>query len=282
MTGAIVSFTAMAVAGRAASLELDTFEIMTYRSLIGLVLVVLIGGAAGTLRQVTRRGLHLHLARNLAHFAGQNLWFLSLTLIPLAQVFALEFTSPLWVMILAALFLGERFTAVKAGVAVVGIIGVIMVLQPGAAPPSPGMAAAALAAVGFAVTAIFTKFLTRTETITCILFWLTLMQLLLGLGFSLYDGQMTWPSPAAWPWAIVISIAGLAAHFCLTTALSLAPASVVMPMDFVRLPVIALVGVALYQEPLNALVLGGAALIFVANYVNIRAGHGHRFAAREL
>jgi drug/metabolite transporter (DMT)-like permease len=86
---------------------------MTWRSFVGLVLVLAIGGVAGTLGQITRRNLGLHFARNLAHFTGQNLWFFAITVSPLALVFALEFTSPLWTMVLAAIFLGERLTRIK-------------------------------------------------------------------------------------------------------------------------------------------------------------------------
>jgi drug/metabolite transporter (DMT)-like permease len=269
MVGAILSFSSMAVAGRAVSIELDTFELMTWRSAVGLLIVIGVGAVAGTLRQVTRRGLHLHLARNIAHFTGQNLWFYAVTVSPLALVFALEFTSPLWTMALAALFLGERMTRIKALAGALGFTGVLLVVQPGAAPLSPGMITAALAAIMFATTAIFTKKLTATETITCILFWLTLMQLVLGLVTSFWDGELTVPSMVTLPWVILVGIAGLSAHFCLTTALSMAPASIVMPMDFARLPAIALVGMVFYDEPLAWGVLAGAALIFAGNYVNI-------------
>ncbi|MCU4651875.1 DMT family transporter [Roseibacterium sp. SDUM158016] len=269
MVGAILAFSSMAIAGRAASLELDTFEMMTWRSAVGLVIVLAVGAAAGTLGQVTRRSLHLHFARNLAHFTGQNLWFFALTVSPLALVFALEFTSPLWTMLLAAIFLGERMTRVKAIAGALGFAGVLLIVQPGAQPLSSGMLTAALAAVMFATSAIFTKKLTATETITCILFWLTTMQLLMGLVTSLWDGDMAMPSLATLPWVVLIGVAGLAAHFCLTTALSIAPASVVMPMDFARLPAIAVVGMLFYGEPLAWGVLGGALLIFAGNYVNI-------------
>lgn len=259
----------MAVAGRAASLELDTFEMMTWRSAVGFVIVLCVAGAAGTLGQVTRRSMHLQVARNLAHFTGQNLWFFAITVSPLALVFALEFTSPLWTMLLAALFLGERMTRVKVVAGALGFTGVLLVVQPGAAPISVGMVTAALSAVMFATTAIFTKKLTQTETITCILFWLTFLQLGFGLICALYDGEMAIPSAATLPWVVLIGVAGLTAHFCLTTALSLAPASIVMPMDFVRLPVIAVIGVVFYAEPLVIGVLAGAALIFAGNYLNI-------------
>ena len=157
MIGAIVSFSAMAVAGRALASNLDTFEMMTYRSLIGVVTVVTIGGLTGHLREITTRDLGHHALRNIAHFTGQNLWFFSLTLIPLAQVFALEFTSPLWLTLLAPFFLGEKLTALKLAAVAAGFLGILLVAQPGAAPLSLGTFTAAASAVAFAFTGIFTK-----------------------------------------------------------------------------------------------------------------------------
>ena len=123
MTGAIFSFSSMAVAGRAINHELDTFEMMMYRSLIGLVIIVCIGLALGKLPEARTNRLGLHIIRNLAHFAGQNLWFYALGLISLAQLFALEFTSPIWIMILAALLLGERLTGSRLAALALGFIG---------------------------------------------------------------------------------------------------------------------------------------------------------------
>ena len=271
MSGAIVSFSAMAVAGRAVSLDHDTFELMLFRSVIGIGLVVLIGSASGTLHQISTDRLGLHAVRNLCHFAGQNLWFYALTLIPLAQLFALEFTSPIWVMILAAVFLGEKVTRVRAGTAVLGFIGVILVARPNIGGIEPGVVIAALAAIGFAGSAIATKMLTRTAGITCILFWLTVMQAGFGLITAGIDGDIALPTQRSLPWITVIAFCGLGAHFCLTKALTLAPASVVMPVDFLRLPVIALIGMLLYGEPIEIWVFAGGALIFLANFINIRA-----------
>ena len=269
MIGAIVAFTSMAIAGRAVSVELDTFEIMLFRSLTGIVVVVVLASITGTIRQVNRQQLGLHAIRNLSHFAGQNLWFFALPLIPLTQLFALEFTSPIWVILLAPLLLGEKITRIGAMAAVVGFIGVIIVTQPFQTEITSGTIAAALAAIGFAFSAIFTRKLTLTQSITCIMFWLTVMQAIFGLIGAGYDGDIAWPSQAALPWIMLIGLAGLMAHFCLTTALSLAPASVVMPIDFIRLPVIAIVAALLYHEALDPLVFAGAILIFGANYINI-------------
>lgn len=269
MIGAIVSFTAMAIAGRAVSLDLDTFEIMMYRSLIGFVIVITVARATGTLGQVTRRNLGVHTIRNLSHFAGQNLWFYSITAIPLAQVFALEFTSTLWVIVLSPLILGERLTRVRVLAASIGFVGILIVTRPNPETLEFGQLTAAIAAIGFAGSAVFTRLLTRTETITCILFYLTVMQAIFGVICAGFDGDIALPTAANLPWVVLIAFAGLVAHFCLTTALKLAPAAVVMPIDFARLPVIALVGMWFYSEPLDLLVLLGALVIFGGNYLNI-------------
>ncbi|MBT0956788.1 DMT family transporter [Alphaproteobacteria bacterium KMM 3653] len=271
MIGAIIAFPTMAVAGREISAMHDTFEIMLFRSIFGIMVVLSIGGISGTLGQINTRHMPLHVLRNAAHFAGQNLWFYALTVIPLAQVFALEFTSPIWVMALAPLFLGERFTRWRAFAGVMGIAGVLVVVRPDVDSINPGVIAAALAAIGFAGTAICTKILTKEHSITCILFWLTVLQAIFGLICAGYDGQVTWPSLASAPWLAVIGMAGLLGHFCLTKALSAAPASIVMPIDFARLPVIVGIGMILYNEPFDVLVIFGGVMIFLGNYLNIRA-----------
>ncbi len=269
MSGAIVSFTSMAIAGRAVSSELDTFEIMMYRSFIGIFVVLMVGSFAGTLNQITRRHLGLHIVRNLSHFAGQNLWFYAITVIPLAQVFALEFTSPIWAILLSPLILGERLRPIGLLAGLIGFIGILIVARPSVEAVDIGQLTAATAAIGFALSALFTRKLTRTETITCILFYLAVMQAAFGVLFAGFDGDIALPSITNLPWLVLISCAGLVAHFCLTTALRLAPASVVMPIDFVRLPLIAVVGMTLYGEQLDIWVLIGAAVIFAGNYLNI-------------
>jgi len=269
MLGAVVSFSSMAVAGRAVSFELDTFEIMMYRSVVGFVLVLAVARATGHARGITTRSPGLHLVRNLSHFTGQNLWFYAITMIPLAQVFALEFTSPLWVLVLSPLILGERMTRVRALAAVIGFTGILIVARPGPETINAGTLAAAGAALGFAGSILATKRLTRTETLTCILFWMTLTQIVFGLICAGLDGEIALPSAVSVPWLFVIGCAGLMAHVCLTTALSIAPATLITPVDFLRLPLIAVIGLMVYGEAIDAAVLIGAAVIFGANYVNL-------------
>ncbi|MDB4841031.1 DMT family transporter [Planktomarina sp.] len=270
MIGAIISFTSMAVAGRAISGQLDTFEIMLYRSIMGFGIVLAVAKSVGTLSEIDLKHFRLHLLRNIFHFTGQNLWFFALPLIPLAQLFALEFTSPIWVLLLAPFFLGEGLTLRKIAIAALGFIGVLIVARPEIGAVNIGIIAATCAAIGFAGAAILTRKLTVQNSLTKILFFLTGLQIIFGLLCAGYDGDIALPSVAAAPWLILIGAAGLAAHFCMTKSLSLAPASLVMPVDFARLPLIAVIGVVFYGESLDFYLVLGAALILAANYLNLK------------
>ncbi len=269
MTGGIASFSFMAVAGRELSGTYDTFEIMLYRSVVGVLIVVACITAQSRWREVRRDHLRRHLLRNLFHFTGQNLWFYSVAVLPLAQVFALEFTSPLWVAVLAPLILGERMTRVRGFTAFMGFVGILIVARPSVQTFEFGLMTAAGAAVFFALTNMLTKRLTRDNSISSILFFLTTLQLVFGLIAAGYDGDIALPDAGSLPYLVLVGCAGLLAHYCLTNALSIAPATVVVPLDFARLPVIAIVAMVLYGEPLEIWVLVGAAIIFVANYFNI-------------
>lgn len=271
MTGSIFSFTAMAIAGRSVSGVHDTFEIMMWRSVVGFCLVLAVAGVLGRLIEIRRERLGQHLLRNMVHFTGQNLWFWALTMIPLAQVFALEFTSPIWVILLSPLVLGEKLTRARLFAAGMGFIGILLVARPDFSNLDPGVLAAAASALCFAATSLLTKKLTRGESIVSILFWLTLMQGVFGLVTAGADGVIHLPTWQTLPWLMLIGFCGVLAHLCLTTALSLAPASYVVPIDFARLPVIAAVGMLFYAEPLDPFVLLGAAIIFLGNWANIRA-----------
>ncbi len=278
MTGAIASFSSMAIAGRELSVTHDTFEIMFYRSLVGICVVTLILSLTGKWHQVSTYRLGLHGIRNLMHFTGQNLWFYAVTVIPLAQVFALEFTQPIWVILLSPLLLQERLTPVRVMSALIGFAGILIVARPGAVPLSAGVLTAALSAVFFALTTISTKTLTRFASIGCIMFWLTVMQAVLGLIAAGIDGQIALPTLATAPFLLLVGLAGLLAHYCITNALAIAPATVVVPFDFARLPTIAVIGMILYHEPLDHWTLLGAAVIFSGIFMNVQAENRNSLA----
>lgn len=269
MCGAVVSFVLMAVAGRAITVEMNTFELMFYRSVIGIgIVVTLLSFHRLGFEQVRTAHPFLHLKRNIFHFTGQNLWFYGLTVIPLSQLVALEFTNPIWVALLAPLMLSERMTPTRILAACLGFIGVLIVARPGYAPLSIGHAAALGSALGFALNTIFTRQIMRHDTVLCVLFWMTLSQTLFGLVLSI-PGGIPLPSPAIWPWIAVVGACGLSAHYCLTSALGCAPATIVAPMEFIRLPLIALVGFWLYDEPIVLAVFLGAIVIIIGNFINL-------------
>jgi drug/metabolite transporter (DMT)-like permease len=266
MLGGVACFCAMAVAGRQVSPHHDPFEIMLYRSGFGLIAVTL--WARATSASLRPGPLRLHALRNSAHFFGQITWFHAVAVLPLAQVFALEFTAPLWVLLLSPLLLNERITQRGALSALIGFAGVLLVAQPGTRF-DPELLIAAACALGFALSAIFTRRLTRTESLLNILFWLNLMQLAFALITAGADGAIALPGTATIAPLTLIAVAGLLAHVCLTSALALAPAAEVMPVDFLRLPLIAALGLWLFDESLTLGLIAGGLMILGANWINL-------------
>lgn len=268
MVGALLSFMAMAVGGRELAGQLSTFQILFFRSLVGLVVVSLLLARAGWARAHTRRP-GLHLVRNLAHFGGQFGWFYGLGFIPLAEVFAIEFTTPIWTALWAAALLRERVTGPRLAAIGLGVAGLLLILRPGAQGVHPAALAVLASAVCYALSHTLTRRLAQGDSPLAILFYMTVIQLPLGLVPSL--AVWRWPEAAQWPWLAVVGLAALSAHYCMARALALADATVVVPMDFLRLPLIAVVGALFYGEALAAPVLAGAALMLLGNWVNLRA-----------
>ena len=269
MLGAIASFSTMTVAGRQLQAELSAPEVVAWRSLFGFVIVcaAIRLGRAG-FAQVLPLRPWLHVQRNLVQYVGQVSWFSALMLIPMAQLTALEFTAPIWVALLAPLLLAERLTPRRALAVALGFLGVLIVVQPGTAPLQMGHALALLSALSFAVVIIWTRRITAHDTVLCVMFWMTASHFLLGLLTSLALG-ITWPSAAIWPWIGVIAVVGLSAHFCLANAFLSAPVTMVAPMEFLRLPVIATVGALVYAEAVTLALALGAAVILTGNLVNL-------------
>ncbi len=271
MAGTLLSFTAMAVSVRAVAATLNAFEMMSVRSAFGLAfLLVLLGVRPELRRDLSMRRIRLHLVRAVLHFASQIGWTLSVTLLPLATLFALEFTMPAWVAVFAVLLLGERMTASRVGTLVLCFAGVLVIVRPGLGSFQPAALVALGTALAFALVAIATKKLVSTESTFAILFWMNLMQLPMNFAGSdpLFVLRLDW-------WMALpllgIGIAGLSTHFCLTNAFRHGDASVVIPLDFLRVPFIALVGWLFYAEALDALVFAGAGLILAGIVWNLRA-----------
>jgi drug/metabolite transporter (DMT)-like permease len=268
MTGWLGLMLIMAVAGREATRELNVFQIMEVRTVLGIILLyplIRLYGGFATLK--TSRPL-AHLARNLIHYAAQLGWFLSLTLIPLGQVVSIEFTMPIWTAILAASFLSERITIWKTSAIVLGLVGVIIIVRPATGEINPGQLIAFAAAIGFGISVAMMKSLTRTESAVAIVFWMMVIQSAAGLLPSLYVWK--WPSLYVWFCVILIAFSGTFSHFCLARAMLYADATIVLPMDFLRVPLTAAAGWLIYSERLDVFTVLGAALILTGNLLNLR------------
>jgi len=267
MVGWLSLMVVIAVAGREAAHDLEVFQIMVMRSVIGvLMLYPLIRGSGGFAAMRSRR-LRQHAARNIVHYAAQYGWFVALTLIPLAQVVAIEFTMPLWTALFAAVFLGERLSPLKLLAVALGLIGVALIVKPAAGSISPGQLVALAASVGFAASVIMTKSLTRTDSPVQIIFWMLVVQSVVGIVPAL----MVWRAPptGVWGWILVIAFCGTFSHYCMTHALRHAEATAIVPIDFVRVPLTALVGWLVYAERIDPLTVVGTLLILVGNLLNL-------------
>ncbi|MDB4823706.1 DMT family transporter [Acidimicrobiia bacterium] len=270
MIGGVFCLTSMAIAGKEISLQIDTFEILFFRSVIGVCIILFFLVKKNLLREINLKQIRTHLKRNLAHFIGQNLWLYALASITLAEVTSLEFTMPIWIVFFSYLMLNEKLDKYKIISVCIGFVGVLISVRPDIETLNLGLIAAAISAIVFALTNIYTRKLTRTESTLTILFFLTSMQLVFGLITSLLDGQLDIPTNENIIWIVTIGFAGLGAHYCITTALSLAPPTVVAPIDLLRLPIVVLIGVFFYSEQGDIFIYFGASLIIFANWLNVK------------
>ena len=270
MIGGVFCLTSMAIAGKEISLQIDTFEILFFRSVIGVCIILFFLVKKNLLHEINLKEIRTHLKRNLAHFIGQNLWLYALASITLAEVTSLEFTMPIWIVFFSYLMLNEKLDKYKIISVCIGFIGVLITVRPDIETLNLGLIAAAISAIVFALTNIYTRKLTRTESTLTILFFLTSMQLVFGLITSLLDGQLDIPTNENIIWIVTIGFAGLGAHYCITTALSLAPPTVVAPIDLLRLPIVVLIGVFFYSEQGDIFIYFGASLIIFANWLNVK------------
>jgi drug/metabolite transporter (DMT)-like permease len=271
MTGALLSFSAMAVSIRELSRTLSVFEMLTIRSAAGLAILLAVVAVRPDLRAGLRtHKFALHLVRNAIHYAAQYAWATAITLLPLATVFALEFTAPAWGALLAALFLAERLTPSRIGAVVLGFLGVLIIVRPGIASFHPAALAVLAAAVGYAAASVATKKLTATDSTFTIVFWMNLLQLPMSLAGADPAFVTRLGLPQLLP-ILALAVSGLSAHYCLTNAFRAGDASTVMPFDFLRIPLIALIGRWLYGEPLELAVFAGAALIISGISWNLHA-----------
>jgi drug/metabolite transporter (DMT)-like permease len=273
----LVSFSLTAIAGREAGKAMSAMHMVCYRNAISLVVLVLVLRYLGIpLTSLATRQPWLQWGRALVHFCGQWCWMTALLLIPLIELMAFEFTFPLWVALLAPAMLGEKLNGARISATVIGFVGVlIIILGPhvvagsgGASGPqlNLGTVLALSCAVFFALNVVGMRYLMREDSPLTILMFMTANHTVLAfiLGFS----TMRLPSPGVLPWVLLLGLSSLVAHFALAQALAYADATIVAPMDFLRIPLLAVVGVLVYAEPLHTIAILGTALVLAGNVVN--------------
>ena len=267
MCGALLSFSFLAIGARELSGEISVYQTLLVRSGVGLLFILglMLMQQKTELMLTQRPGLHIF--RNLFHFGGQYGWFVGIGLLPLAEVFALEFTVPFWTVIIAAIFLKETITRRKVIAVLLGTLGVVLIVKPGYEIINVASFIVLGAAMCFAVVHSSTKALASSERPLTIIFYMCVVQLPLGLLLSL--SVWKWPDTVQWMWLVVVGMTALSAHFCMAKAMQYAEITRIVTLDFLRLPLIALVGVLLYNEAFEFSLMAGGLLMLLGNFINL-------------
>ncbi len=265
---AMLFFSMMSILIRQATLELHPLVVVFFRNFFALLIMLpwLARQGIGALR--TER-LGLYLVRSGIGILGMTAGFWSLTLIPLAQATALSFTAPLFATAGAALVLGEVVRIRRWSAVIVGFLGTLVVVRPGFETLSPGALLSLGAALHIAISVLILKSLTRTERAETVVIYMVLLQTPLALLPALFVWQT--PSAAGFLWLFLLAGAGTLGHLCFTRAYALAEVAQLQPFEFIRLPLVALLGFIVFaQVPTSWTWIGGAVIFAATAYITHR------------
>ena len=260
-----LSLVTMAIIIRHLAPRFSVLEMIFLRSVVSLALILPWAIRQGAARLATQR-LGLHVLRNVIHYIGNIGWFIGVTLVPLADLSALQFTVPLFTVVLAAVVLHETVGRHRWIATAVGFLGMLVIVRPGFATINNGTIALLLSALFYASSQTATKMLSRTEPANRVVFYMALVF----VPVSGIPAAFDWVTPD-WPDAVpivLLGVTGYTAHFCIVRSFAAADASFVIPFDFLRLPLSALFGFILYLERPDMWTLMGAAVIFGATWYN--------------
>ncbi len=262
MAASAVLFGLMAVCIRLASSQLHPFEIAFFRNLFGMVftLPLLYRAGCGILRT---RKLPLYLFRCVIGMVGMLSGFWAIVHLPLAQAVALSYSTPLFVTIGAVLVLGEVVRLRRWSAVLIGFLGMLVIVRPGSDSFTAASLVAVLAAVMSASVAISIKFLARSEHPDAIVIYTTG----LWVPMSLLPALWVWETPdgLTWLWIVLSGFFGTAAHMAWTRALKLGDASMLTPISFLQILVVAVFAWWLFDERLDRYTALGALIIFASN-----------------
>jgi drug/metabolite transporter (DMT)-like permease len=253
-----ISFAWMGALVRVASAELHPFELAFFRTILALPFLAPVlwqRGIAG-LRLSHWRG---YLMRAAFSIVGLICGFYAVVHMPYADSIAVSFTLPIFATVGAALFLKED-VRLRRWIAVgIGFIGMLVIIRPGAETLQPAVFFAIAAAMGGAAASLTVKVLSRTEPAVAIVANLSIYLTPMTLAFAL--PVWVWPSGWAWVLLLLIGSIGTIGQICITRAYAVADASVVMPFDYLRLPLGAMVGFLLFAEVPGYWTFAGAGII---------------------
>lgn len=262
MLGSTVFFALMAVAIRLASATLHTFEIAFFRNFFGLIaaLPLLLRHGPDLLRTTQ---LPRYLFRCVIGAVSMMAGFWAIGHLPLAQAVALSYSTPIFVTIAAVIFLHEQVRARRWAAVALGFVGVMIIVRPGSDSFTAGSLVALTAAVLSGIVAIQIKQLSKVEPADRIVFYTTLLWVPMSLLPALTVWE--WPQGIVWVWVVAAGFLGTGGHMLWTRALKLGDVSALTPISFMQLPIVAVAGWLLFQEPLDRWTALGAGVIFVAN-----------------
>ncbi|MFV0473005.1 MAG: DMT family transporter [Pikeienuella sp.] len=238
--------------------NLPTAETAFIRYLFGVLLVspALIGMIR---RRPAARVWGLCAGRGLVHGIGVLLWFYAMARIPVAEVTALSYVQPILVTILAAVFLGEQLRLRRILAVSVGLVGVLIILRPGFQAIGMGQLAQLAAGPLFAASFVFAKLLTRVARPAEIVAMLSLCSTLTLAPFAFADWRAPGLSDLAW--LAGLAVVATAGHYTLTRAYACAPITVTQPVVFLQIVWATILGATVFDEPVDAYVVIGAAVI---------------------
>ncbi len=262
MLGSTLFFGLMTIAIKLAAQNLHTFEIVFFRNFFGLMatLPLLLRHGPDLLRTTQ---LPRYVFRCMIGIVSMMAGFWAIGHLPLAQAVALSYSTPIFVTIAAVFFLHEQVRARRWAAVALGFIGVIIIVRPGSDSFTAGSLVALAAAVLSGIVSIQIKQLSRVEPADRIVFYTTLLWVPMSLLPALTVWE--WPRGIVWVWVIAAGFLGTGGHMLWTRALKLGDVSALTPITFMQLPLVAIAGWLLFQEPLDRWTALGAGVIFAAN-----------------
>lgn len=252
------------------------WEIAFFRNFFALMVMgpwIVKAGLAG----LKTARLKLYTLRSATGVVSMMAWFWSVSLLPITEATALGFTAPFFTTILAALVLREEVRLRRWAAVIIGFAGTIVILRPGTGDVALfGASIALVAALTQACSVVMVKSLSRTESPNAIVAYMSIYLTPMSLVPALF--VWSWPTWGMLGWMALIGLVGTAAHQCFTRALRAADASALMPIDFVRLIFVAVIGIVFFNQIPSMWTWIGAAVIFGSGIYVMRR---EAIAARE-